>query len=159
MITLFAALSAGTKTYLRCDFSIFFINDLTERLDGCLYKYGCFVTLSILMSMIRKNSLFQSLRACTPTPSFLDQRLQYVWSASSTISRHLVKSILDGSLYLGPFLKSSRNPLSGIQVRSPVTNVQQVDTETASPHKIMMTEWNSEHQDQKLLVCSWKWCF
>ena len=73
------------------------------------------------MSMTHKNSFFQSLRACTPTPSFLDQRLQYVWSASSTISRHLVKSILDGSLYLGPFLKSDCNPLSGIQVRLPVT--------------------------------------
>ena len=35
--------------------------------------------------------------------------------------RYLVKSILDGSLYLGPFLKSDRIPLSGIQVRSPVT--------------------------------------
>ena len=121
MITLFAALSAGAKTYLRCNFSIFFFSDLTERLDGCLYKCGCLVKLSILMSMIRKNSFFQSLRACTPTPSFLDQRLQYVWSASSTIFRHLVKLTLDGSLYLGPFLKSDRNPLSGIQVRSPVT--------------------------------------
>ena len=85
--------------YIRCNFSIFFFNDLTERLGGCLYKCGCLVKLSILMSMTRKNSFFQSLRACTPTPSFLDQRLQYVWSASSTISRHLVKSILDGSLY------------------------------------------------------------
>ena len=42
MITLFAALSAGAKTYLRCNFSIFFFNDLTERLGGCLYKCGCF---------------------------------------------------------------------------------------------------------------------
>ena len=121
MITLFAALSAEAKTYLRCNFSIFFFGDLTERLGGCLYKCGCLVKLSILMSMMRINSFFQSLRACTPTPSFLDQRLQYVSSASSTISRHLVKSILDGSLYLGPLLKSERNPLSGIQVRSPVT--------------------------------------
>ena len=40
---------------------------------------------------------------------------------SSTISRHLVKLILGGSLYLGPFIKSGRNPLSGIQVRSPQT--------------------------------------
>ena len=48
-------------------------------------------------------------------PSFFYQRLQYVWSASSTISRHLVKSILDGSLYLGPLLNSDRNPLSGKQ--------------------------------------------
>ena len=67
MITLFAALSAGAKTYLRCNFSIFFFNDLTERLGGCLYKCGCLVKLSILMSMTRKNSFFQSLRACTPT--------------------------------------------------------------------------------------------
>ena len=65
MITLFAALSAGAKTYLRCNFSIFFFSDLTERLDGCLYKCGCSVKLSILMSMIRKNSCFQSLRECT----------------------------------------------------------------------------------------------
>ena len=109
MITLFAALSAGAKTHVRCNFSIFFFNDFTERLDGCLNKCGCFVKLSILMSIIRKNSFFQPLRACTPTPSFFDQRLQYDWSASSTISRHLVKSILDGSLYLGPFLKRDRN--------------------------------------------------
>ena len=42
--TLFAALSAGAKTYFRCSFSIFFFNDLTERLDGCMYKRGvsCF---------------------------------------------------------------------------------------------------------------------
>ena len=30
-------------------------NDLTERLGGCLYKCGCLVKLSILMSMMRKN--------------------------------------------------------------------------------------------------------
>ena len=47
--------------------------------------------------------------------------LQYVGSASSTILWNLVKSILDGSLYLGPFLKRGRYPLSGIQVRLPVT--------------------------------------
>ena len=29
--------------------------------------------------------------------------------------RHLEKSILDGSIYLGLFLKSDRNPLSGMQ--------------------------------------------
>ena len=40
------------------------------------------------MSTIRKNSFFRSLRACTPTPSFLHHRLQWVWSASSTILRH-----------------------------------------------------------------------
>ena len=78
MITLFAALSAGAKTNLRCNFSIFIFNDFTERLDGCLNKCGCLVKLSILMSIMRKNSFFQSFRACTPTPSFLDQRLQYV---------------------------------------------------------------------------------
>ena len=73
------------------------------------------------MSTIRKNALFQSLRACAPTPSFLHHRLQQVWSASSTILRHFVKSILDGSLYFGPFIRSDCNPLSGIQARSPVT--------------------------------------
>ena len=31
------------------------------------------------------------------------------------------KSILDGSLYLGPFSKSDLSPLSWIQLRSPVT--------------------------------------
>ena len=40
MITLSAALSAGAKTYLRCNFSIFCFNDFTERLDGCLNKCG-----------------------------------------------------------------------------------------------------------------------
>ena len=121
MITLFAALSAGAKTNLLCNVSIFLFNDFTERLDGCLNKFGCLVQLSILMSIMRKNLFFQSLRAWTPTPSILYQRLQYVWSASSTMSRHLVKSILDWSLCLGPFLKRDHNPLSGIQVRSPVT--------------------------------------
>ena len=36
-------------------------------------------------------------------PSFLHHRLHYVCSASPTILWHLVKSILDGSLYLGSF--------------------------------------------------------
>ena len=109
------------KTYLLWSFSIFLFNDFTERLVGCLYKCGCLVKFSIRMSIIRKNSFFQSLRACTPTFSFLHHRLQYDWSASSTILRHLVKSILDGSLYLGPFSKSDLSPLSWIQLRSPVT--------------------------------------
>ena len=74
--TLFAALSAGAKTYLLCYFSIFLLSAFTERLGGCLYKCGCVVKFSILMSTIRKNSSFQSLRACTPTPSFLHHRLQ-----------------------------------------------------------------------------------
>ena len=78
MIMLFAALSAGTKTYLQCNFSIFFFIDWTERLGGCLYKCGCVVKLSILMSIIFNISFFQSLRAYTPTPSFLHHRLQYV---------------------------------------------------------------------------------
>ena len=41
--------------------------------------------------------------------------------ASPKVGQDQVKSILDGSLYLGPFLKSDCNPFSGIQVRSPVT--------------------------------------
>ena len=32
-----------------------------------------------------------------------------------------------------------------------------LNTETASPHKIMIAEWNSEHQDQKLLVSLLDW--
>ena len=115
-------LSTGAKTYLLCYISIFLFSAFTERLDGCLYKCGCIVKFSIQTSTMRKKSFFfQSLRACTPAPSLLHHRLQYVWSASSTIFRHLVKSILDGSLYLGPSLKSDHNPLSWIQVRSPVT--------------------------------------
>ena len=54
-----------------------------------------------------------------PTPSFA---ICLDLSAASTILRQLIKSILGGSLYLGPFLKTDRNPLSGIQARSPVTN-------------------------------------
>ena len=121
MMTLFAALSAGAKTYLLWSFSIFLFNDFTERLVGCLYKCGCLVKISIRMSIIRKHSCFRSLRACTLTFSFLHRRLQYDWSASSTILQHLVKSILDGSLYLGPFSKSDLSPLSWKQLRSPVT--------------------------------------
>ena len=56
MVTLIAALSVGAKTYLRCNFSIFFFNDFTERLDGCLNKCGCLLKLSILMSIMSKNS-------------------------------------------------------------------------------------------------------
>ena len=62
-MTLFAALSAGAKTYLLCNFSIFLFSAFTERLGGCLYKCGCVVKFSILMSTIRKNSSFQSLRS------------------------------------------------------------------------------------------------
>ena len=69
MMTLFAALSAGAKTYLLWSFSIFLFHDFTERLVGCLYKCGCLVKFSIRMSIIRRNSFFQSLRACTPTSS------------------------------------------------------------------------------------------
>ena len=112
-MTLFAALSAGTKTYLRWYLSIYLFSTFTEQLGGCLFKCWCIVKFSNLMSTIRKNSFFQSLRACTPTPSFLHHRLQYVWSASSTILRHSEKSILDGSLYLGPFLKSDRSHSRG----------------------------------------------
>ena len=57
-------------------FAIFLFRAFTERLGGCLYKCGCVVKFSILMSTIRKNSSFPSLRACTPTPSFLHHRLQ-----------------------------------------------------------------------------------
>ena len=121
MMTLFAALSAGAKTYLLWSFSIFLFKDFAERLVGCLYKCGCLVKFSMQMSIIRKNSFFQLLRACTPTFSFLHHRLQYDWSASSTILRHLVKSILDGSLFLDPFSKSDLIPLYWIQLRSPLT--------------------------------------
>ena len=50
MMTLFAALSAGANTYLLCNFSIFLFRVFTERLGGCLYKCGCVVKFSILMS-------------------------------------------------------------------------------------------------------------
>ena len=77
MKTLFAALSAGQRR-IYCEVSPFFLfNDFTERLVGCLYKCGCLVNVSIRMSIIRKNSFFQSLRAWTPTFSFLHHRLQY----------------------------------------------------------------------------------
>ena len=121
MMTLFAALSTGAKTYLLWSFSIFLLNDFTEWLVGCLYKCECYVKFSMRMSIIRISSFFQSLRACTPTFSFFHHRLQYDWRVTSIILRHLVKSILDGSLYLGPFSKSDLSPLSWIQLRSPVT--------------------------------------
>ena len=117
----------------------------TERLGGCLYKCGCVVKFSILMSRMRKNSFSKSLRACTPTPSFFLHRLQYVWSAFSTILPHLVKSILDGSLYLGPFLKNDRNSLSGIQARQgrPWQHGPQMNTEMASPHMSKKIEYRT----------------
>ena len=56
-MTLFAVLSAGAKTYLPCNFSIFLFSAFTERLGGCLYKCGCVVKFSILMSTIRKRCI------------------------------------------------------------------------------------------------------
>ena len=74
MITLFTASSAGAKTYLLCNLSTFLFSTFAERLGGCLYKWGCVVKFSILMSTMRINSFFQYLRACTTTPSFLHPR-------------------------------------------------------------------------------------
>ena len=52
-----ATLSAVTKTYLKCNFSILFFKDWTERLVcHYLYKCGCFVKLSTQISMIFKIS-------------------------------------------------------------------------------------------------------
>ena len=56
------------QTYLLCNLSIFmFIAWTTERLHvgDCLYKCWCVLKVSILMSTMRKNSIFQLLRACT----------------------------------------------------------------------------------------------
>ena len=120
MMTLFDALSAGVKSYLQCNFPVFLFSAFTERQAGCFYKFGCVVKFSILMSTMFKNYFFQSyIRGLRRLP-FLHHCLQYVWSASSTLLWHLVKSIVDGSLHLCTFLKSCRYPLSGIQVRSPV---------------------------------------
>ena len=74
-----------SKDYLLCNISIFLFNACTERLGGWLYKCGCEVNFSILMSTMRKNSFFRSLRACTPTPFFLHNHLQYARSAFLTI--------------------------------------------------------------------------
>ena len=109
------------KEYLLCNFSIFLFNDFTERLVGSLYKCGCLVKFSILILMMCKNSLLPVVKGMHSDAFRFHHRLQYVWSASATILQHLVKSFLDGSLYIGPFSKSDRNPLSGIQVSSPVT--------------------------------------
>ena len=57
-MTLFAALSAGAKTYLLCNISIFLFSAFTERLGGCLYISGLVVKFSILMSTMLKNSFF-----------------------------------------------------------------------------------------------------
>ena len=62
MTTLFAALSAGAKTYLLCNLSIFFFSAFTDRLSDCLYKCGCVVKFSTLMSTMRKNWFFQVVK-------------------------------------------------------------------------------------------------
>ena len=45
LMALFAALLAGAKTYLLCNFFNFPFQCSTERLGGCLYKCGCVVKI------------------------------------------------------------------------------------------------------------------
>ena len=52
----------GKDIYLLCNYFIFLFSAFTERLGGCLYKCGCVVKFSILMSTIRKNSFSSRYR-------------------------------------------------------------------------------------------------
>ena len=49
MMTLFAALSAGAKTYLLRNLSVFLFSAFTIQLGDCLYQFGCIVKFSILI--------------------------------------------------------------------------------------------------------------
>ena len=55
LLTMKFCTAKNISLYLICDFSIFPFSAFNERLGLCLYKYGCVVKLSILMSTISKH--------------------------------------------------------------------------------------------------------
>ena len=153
MMALFAALSDRTKTYLLCNFSIFLFSAFTKRLVGCFYKCGCVVKFSILMSTMRKIH-FSSREGQARTQSFT------VSLMCSRDNNPVFSKINPGwKLYLGPFLKSDRNPLSGIQARLPVTTWPACGYRNGECVQELEDWIELRTQCQKWLGCSWKWYF
>ena len=130
------------------------LNEYCEIFNTCMYESYSLVSflqvkliqLSLLISKIFRISFFQTLKAWTPTRSLLHYSLPFVWSTSPSILRQLVKSSLDDSIYLGPFLKSECGSQLWIQFMSPV-KTRPLDI----PYNNMMTEQSSECLDQMWL--------
>ena len=71
--------------------------------------------------MILKIFNFQLFKALDSTCSRLHQRVQQSFKALAIVSRHLLKSMWAGNLYLGPFEITERIRESVIIFKLPVT--------------------------------------
>ena len=71
--------------------------------------------------MILKIFNFQLFKALDSTCSRLHKRVQYLFKALAIVSRHLLKSMWAGNLYLGPFEITERIRESVIIFKLPVT--------------------------------------
>ena len=119
IMTLFGALSAGTKTYLLCRsdrqaFTSAFYNTLPV---GCL-KFS--FSLEICSSICPFTISFQDDRTESSTISLLAHCNAYWSTASHKSDKFLSQSTLHGSLYFGPFAIRSLNLKFGMIERSPV---------------------------------------
>ena len=118
IMTLFGALSAGTKTYTcrsdRQAFTSAFCNTLSV---GCL-KFS--FSLEICYSICPFTISFQDDRTESSTISFLTHCNAYWSTASHKSDKFLSQSTLHGSLYFGPFAIRSLNLKFGMIERSPV---------------------------------------
>ena len=119
IMTLFGALSAGTKTYLLCRsdrqaFTSAFCNTLPV---GCL-KFS--FSLEIRSSICPFTVSFQDDRTESSTISLLAHYNAYWSTASHKSDKFLSQSTLHGSLYFGPFAIRSLNLEFGMIERSPV---------------------------------------
>ena len=108
IMTLFGALSAGTKTYLLCRsdrqaFTSAFCNTLPV---GCLkFSFSLEIRSSICPFIIS----FQDDRTESSTISLLAHCNAYWSTASHKSDKFLSQSTLHGSLYFGPFAIRSLN--------------------------------------------------
>ena len=119
IMTLFGALSAGTKTYLLCRsdrqaFTSAFCNTLPV---GCL-KFS--FSLEIRSSICPFTISFQDDRTESSNISLLAHCNAYWSTASHKSDKFLSQSTLHGSLYFGPFAIRSLNLKFGMIERSPV---------------------------------------
>ena len=113
IMTLFGALSVGTKTYLLCRsdrqaFTAAFCNILPV---GCL-KFS--FSLEIRSSICPFTISFQDDRTESSTISLLAHCNAYRSTASHKSDKFLSQSTLHGSLYFGPFAIRSLNLEFGI---------------------------------------------
>ena len=127
IMTLFAALSAGTKTYLLCRsdrqaFTSAFCNTLPV---GCL-KFS--FSLEIRSSIYPFTISFQDDRTESSTVSLLAHCNAYWSTASHKSDKFLSQSTLHGSLYFGPLAIRSFNLKFGIIERNQWLHGHMVDT-------------------------------